>query len=175
MRTTRCRCGHDMPLDHQEVEELLRAPPHPCHGRAYTCRKPARLRLYHAHLAALAGVQAKFSVVSTWACAECWAGTSYKLGRIDAEGERARMMAAVLVAKWADLVATDPTAWSMRVSTAADAACLPALVGLALGGWAVTEAMTGWWLLSPPAESFAEAQPSARRAWDGGTDEDRSS
>jgi hypothetical protein len=55
-----CRCGFN-----GEGE-------HPCHGKAYSCRKPAKQRFYGAHLTALAGVQMKLGVNSTWACDECW-------------------------------------------------------------------------------------------------------
>jgi hypothetical protein len=57
----KCRCGHEGDG------------PHPCHARAYTCRKPAKQRFYNARPAALAGVQMKFTADETWACDECWA------------------------------------------------------------------------------------------------------
>lgn len=58
-----CRCGH--PGDSPD--------PHPCHGVAYTCRKPAKQRFYAPRLVCLAGVQPKVGARSTWACDECWA------------------------------------------------------------------------------------------------------
>lgn len=57
-----CRCG----FDESESGD------HPCHARGYTCRKPAKLRFYGPKTVALAGVQLKFEVSSTWACDECW-------------------------------------------------------------------------------------------------------
>ena len=54
-----CRCGYDG------------TGPHPCHGMGYTCRRPAKLRLYNAKPSALAGVQMKLVVTETWACDEC--------------------------------------------------------------------------------------------------------
>jgi len=59
-----CRCGH------------TGEGPHPCHGRAYTCRKPARERFYGARMAALAGVQMKVVCQRTFACEECWEATA---------------------------------------------------------------------------------------------------
>lgn len=56
-----CRCGYNG----EEGE-------HPCHGGAYTCRKPAKQRFYGARLVALAGVQMKAEVSDTWACDACW-------------------------------------------------------------------------------------------------------
>jgi hypothetical protein len=56
----RCRCGHE-----GEGE-------HPCHGDAYKCRKPSKQRFYNARHVALAGMQMKMEVSSTWACDECW-------------------------------------------------------------------------------------------------------
>lgn len=47
--------------------------PHPCHGRAYSCRAPASHRFYDARPAAVAGVQVKLQVSETWACDACWA------------------------------------------------------------------------------------------------------
>lgn len=58
----KCRCGHD---EHDQSE-------HPCHGGAYTCRKPATQRFYNAEAVCLAGMQMKFQMTSTWACEECW-------------------------------------------------------------------------------------------------------
>ena len=46
--------------------------PHPCHGEAYTCRKPAERRWYNARPVALSGMQMKVQVEDTWACEECW-------------------------------------------------------------------------------------------------------
>lgn len=57
-----CRCGH--------VDAEV---PHPCHGKGYTCRKPATRRFYGAHFTSLAGVQMKVGMHETWACDECWA------------------------------------------------------------------------------------------------------
>lgn len=46
---------------------------HPCHGLAYTCRKPGKDRYYEPHkLYSLAGSQMKLSVTKTTACDECW-------------------------------------------------------------------------------------------------------
>ena len=56
----RCRCGHED------------GDPHPCHGRAYTCRKPATHRIYAPYVTCLAGVQMKLGAYDTWACDECW-------------------------------------------------------------------------------------------------------
>lgn len=55
-----CRCGHEGLGDH------------PCHGGAYTCRKPSIERLAGVHHACLAGAQLKFGAYSTWACDACW-------------------------------------------------------------------------------------------------------
>lgn len=55
-----CRCGHSGDG------------PHPCHAKAYGCRKPATLRFYGARPVALAGVQMKLEMSDTWACDECW-------------------------------------------------------------------------------------------------------
>jgi len=55
-----CRCGHDGVGDH------------PCHAKAYQCRRPARERFYDARPAVLSGMQMKLSVSQTWACDECW-------------------------------------------------------------------------------------------------------
>lgn len=61
MAETPCRCGHaDAGL------------PHPCHGGAYTCRKPARQYFYNPRPVALAGMQMKLGISETWACDECW-------------------------------------------------------------------------------------------------------
>lgn len=48
--------------------------PHPCHYAGYTCRRPAKFRLYLGHglRFALAGMQMKLSTAGTWACDECW-------------------------------------------------------------------------------------------------------
>jgi hypothetical protein len=59
-----CRCGFD-----KKSKE-----PHPCHGNAYTCRKPAKQHFYiPTWNFALAGAQMKASASNTWACDECWA------------------------------------------------------------------------------------------------------
>ncbi len=55
-----CRCGHEG------------GEPHPCHGQRYTCRAPAKHRLYNPYLASLAGVQMKVVAYDTWACDPCW-------------------------------------------------------------------------------------------------------
>lgn len=57
-----CRCGY------------AGEGPHPCHGMLYTCRRPARRRMYLVNglRFALAGQQLKFSMDETWACDECW-------------------------------------------------------------------------------------------------------
>lgn len=56
-----CRCGWDGKGDH------------PCHGKGYTCRKPAKERFYESHkLYALAGMQLKMSMLRTFGCDECW-------------------------------------------------------------------------------------------------------
>lgn len=55
-----CRCGHDG------------QGPHPCHAKAYECRKPATQRFYNAQPVALSGMQMKLQVQDTWACDECW-------------------------------------------------------------------------------------------------------
>lgn len=56
-----CRCGHSG------------ADPHPCHGEAYTCRKPATFRVYAPRVVSLTGVQMKCEVSGTYACDACWA------------------------------------------------------------------------------------------------------
>jgi hypothetical protein len=58
-----CRCGY-----------VDNGGPHPCHGTAYTCQKPAKFRLYNARPVPLAGMNLKFGADGTWACDECWAG-----------------------------------------------------------------------------------------------------
>lgn len=58
----KCRCGH--PNDSTD--------PHPCHGKGYACRKPARQRFYNARPVALAGNQPKVQASETQACDECW-------------------------------------------------------------------------------------------------------
>ena len=68
--TNECRCGAPANSD-----------PHPCHGLAYSCRKPARERFVQqgpARLPALAGMQAKVEVTGyvTWACDDCWERTA---------------------------------------------------------------------------------------------------
>jgi len=55
-----CRCGHDGQGSH------------PCHAKAYKCRKPASQRFYNAQRVALTGMQMKLQVQDTWACDECW-------------------------------------------------------------------------------------------------------
>lgn len=55
-----CRCGYDGVGDH------------PCHGRAYSCKRPASQRFYDPRPVSLAGVQMKFQVSDTWACNDCW-------------------------------------------------------------------------------------------------------
>lgn len=61
MKEATCRCEWD------GVGE------HPCHGNAYTCRKPSKQRFYNARTAALSGMQMKLVVTDTFACDECWA------------------------------------------------------------------------------------------------------
>jgi hypothetical protein len=59
-----CRCG---------APEALKDGEHPCHGGAYTCRKPAYLRLSATYPpVALTGYQMKVEATETWACEECW-------------------------------------------------------------------------------------------------------
>lgn len=60
MEMNTCRCGH------------VGDGEHPCHGNAYTCRKPSKQRFYNARPVALAGMQMKLQVTDTWACEECW-------------------------------------------------------------------------------------------------------
>lgn len=55
-----CRCGH------------AGQDPHPCHGNAYACKKPATQRFYNARPAHVAGMQMKLQVDDTWACDDCW-------------------------------------------------------------------------------------------------------
>lgn len=55
-----CRCGH------------TGEGPHPCHGKAYTCRRPASWR-GDVTPAALSGSSPKVAVRATWACDDCWA------------------------------------------------------------------------------------------------------
>ena len=72
----RCRCGHpnDSPT------------PHPCHGKGYTCRRPAARRFYNPRLVSLAGMQMKVGAVGeTWACDACWA--EFKALRATAQGD----------------------------------------------------------------------------------------
>lgn len=66
--TAPCRCGYTGEGHH------------PCHGRGYTCRQPAKERFYSVRPVALAGQQLKLGAQQTWACDECWLAT---------EGERA--------------------------------------------------------------------------------------
>jgi len=56
-----CRCGHSGGPEG-----------HPCHGKGYTCRKPASIRFYNPNLVSLAGMQMKLQVQDTWACDDCW-------------------------------------------------------------------------------------------------------
>lgn len=56
-----CRCGYTGNEDN-----------HPCHGQVYTCRKPAKIRVYNTKPVALAGIQMKLVADITWACDECW-------------------------------------------------------------------------------------------------------
>ena len=59
--TETCRCGWDGEGDH------------PCHGKLYSCKKPAERRFYAPSMRfALAGARLKFSTRETFACAECW-------------------------------------------------------------------------------------------------------
>lgn len=58
----RCRCGHDLTSDQ----------PHPCHALAYTCGKPAKLRMTNARLGAISGMQFKVLATDTYACDDCW-------------------------------------------------------------------------------------------------------
>jgi hypothetical protein len=60
--TSPCRCGYQSGDAH-----------HPCHGKGYTCGKPATMRFYNARPVALAGVMPKVQADGTWACDECWA------------------------------------------------------------------------------------------------------
>lgn len=55
-----CRCGWD-------GKDF-----HPCHGRGYTCRQPAKARIYNPQPVTLAGQSMKVSVEQTFACDECW-------------------------------------------------------------------------------------------------------
>lgn len=67
--STACRCGWD------GIGE------HPCHGGAYSCRKPATQRFYAPRMVGLAGVQLKFEVSDTWACDACWEEYKKESGR----------------------------------------------------------------------------------------------
>lgn len=69
---TTCRCGY-----------VGNDTGHPCHGNGYTCKKLAKFRLYAqpGQLGSLAGAQTKLSMVSTWACDDCWAGWQRALAR----------------------------------------------------------------------------------------------
>lgn len=68
MTSSACRCGWDGKGDH------------PCHGRAYECKKPGKERFYNTGAPfSLAGAQMKFVVSQTIACDECWAEFSAKL------------------------------------------------------------------------------------------------
>ena len=58
---TSCRCGWDGNGEH------------PCHGRGYTCGRPAKARYYEpSKMYSLAGAQPKFCAQQTYACEECW-------------------------------------------------------------------------------------------------------
>jgi hypothetical protein len=62
-----CRCGH------------VGGEPHPCHAKRYTCRKPARFRVYNIGTPgrfALAGMMPKLTADTTWACDECWVASA---------------------------------------------------------------------------------------------------
>jgi hypothetical protein len=61
MAEDRCRCGY------------TGVGPHPCHAEMYTCRRPAKHRIYVTGPATLPGAQMKFSAAETYACDECWA------------------------------------------------------------------------------------------------------
>lgn len=74
-RAMTCRCGH------------AGGEPHPCHGKAYTCRAPAKQRFYAPHFVSLAGVQMKFEVSETWACDVCWAWFMERTGATNGEVE----------------------------------------------------------------------------------------
>lgn len=56
-----CRCGY-----------AGDAAEHPCHAKAYTCKKPAKLRFYNPRIAIVAGSQQKIQVNDTYACDDCW-------------------------------------------------------------------------------------------------------
>lgn len=66
-----CRCGH------------TGEGPHPCHYANYSCGKPATQRFYGPRLIAIAGIQMKVEVSSTWACDECWEKFKILLARQD--------------------------------------------------------------------------------------------
>jgi len=55
-----CRCGYEGTGQH------------PCHGKGYTCQKPAKQRFYDVQMPALAGMHMKVQVTETWACDACW-------------------------------------------------------------------------------------------------------
>lgn len=61
---TICRCGHRSDS----------TDPHPCHGKEYTCRAPAKRRIVadKPGTGALAGTQLKLTGYATWACDACW-------------------------------------------------------------------------------------------------------
>ena len=79
MEPTICRCGHDPAKSSQ----------HPCHGKGYTCGRPATRRFYNprppGQYASLAGMQMKIEVTESWACDDCWAAFSVML-KDQAEG-----------------------------------------------------------------------------------------
>lgn len=60
MNPNNCRCGFDGNGEH------------PCHGDAYTCKKPSKQRFYNPRPVALSGMQMKLEVRDTFACDECW-------------------------------------------------------------------------------------------------------
>lgn len=67
--TEPCRCGH------------VGDGPHPCHGKSYTCGKPALRRFYDPRLPCLAGAQTKVTVNETWACDPCWEAWAGRAGK----------------------------------------------------------------------------------------------
>lgn len=74
MSTVPCRCGHT-------GDDAA----HPCHGKGYTCRRPARQRFYNARLVPLAGHQMKCEASDTWSCDACWVGFRALLDRAPIE------------------------------------------------------------------------------------------
>lgn len=61
-----CRCGHKAGDGD-----------HPCHARNYSCRQPAKQRLYNPRPVALTGMSMKLEMAETWACDACWASFSH--------------------------------------------------------------------------------------------------